>query len=137
MFYLECSTVVFFSSACVNIVRNYIVLHCRNREGTLKWVESYRKDRTYPACIMRRYTESEKWLIRKRSTDFSLSHNDVLHAVCGREERRCNSCCGAFNRRWNKGVLVVRITRPKYTGHTVRISQRTLCSIRHNHLSGQ
>ena len=64
---------------------------CRNRkdvhEGPLKWVQSYRKDRTYPAiCIMRRYTESEKWLIRKRSTDFSLSHDDVLLYVAGKNE---------------------------------------------------
>ena len=35
---------------------------------------------------MRRYTESEKWLIRKRSTDFSLSHDDVLLYVAGKNE---------------------------------------------------
>ena len=40
----------------------------------------------YPACIMRRYTESEKWLIRKRSTDFSLSHDDVLLYVGEKNE---------------------------------------------------
>ena len=59
---------------------------CRNSEGTLKWVQSYRKDRTYPACIMCRYTESEKWLIRKRSTDISLSHDDVLLYVGGKNK---------------------------------------------------
>ena len=36
------------------------------------------------ACA--RYTESEKWLIRKRSTDFSLSHDDVLLYVAGKNE---------------------------------------------------
>ena len=40
----------------------------------MKWVQSYLKDRTYPLCA----TESEKRLIRKRLTDFSLSHDDVL-----------------------------------------------------------
>ena len=39
-----------------------------------KMVQSYLKDRTYPLCA----TESEKRLIRKRSIDFSLSHDDVL-----------------------------------------------------------
>ena len=35
---------------------------------------------------MRHYTESEKWLIRKRSTDFSLSHDDVLLYVREKNE---------------------------------------------------
>ena len=37
---------------------------------------------------MRRYTESEKWLIYEsvRHADFSLSHDDVLLYVGGRNE---------------------------------------------------
>eukprot|EP00731_Ephydatia_muelleri_P012191 Em0006g1085a len=51
-------------------------------EVTLEWVQSYLKDRTYPLCA----TESEKRLIRKRSKDFSLSHDDVLLYVGGKNE---------------------------------------------------
>ena len=47
-----------------------------------KLVQSYLKDRTYPLCA----TESEKRLIRKRSIDFSLSHDDVLLYVGGKNE---------------------------------------------------
>eukprot|EP00731_Ephydatia_muelleri_P032369 Em0023g876a len=51
-------------------------------EVTLEWVQSYLKDRTYPLCA----TESEKRLIRKRSKNFSLSHDDVLLYVGGKNE---------------------------------------------------
>ena len=62
------------------LVRNYIVLHAIR--STEKLVQSYIKDRTYPLCA----TESEKRLIRKRSIDFSLSHDDVLLYVGGKNE---------------------------------------------------
>ena len=58
----------------------FAVLHAGKE--TLKWVQLYLKDRTYPLCA----TESEKRLIRKRSTDFSLSHDDVLLYVGGNNE---------------------------------------------------
>lgn len=65
---------------CMYFMQEYVKQ--KRCEVTLEWVQSYLKDRTYPLCA----TESEKRLIRKRSKDFSLSHDDVLLYVGGKNE---------------------------------------------------